>query len=399
MAYEAYKSYLDVNSKGIRDKNLNHTKRVIESSFSQSPSYFQVEINDELNQEVWINDDGDIREQKKIIALDYPLEMGAIIKWNDQYWLCIHSDDLDIYRRGVMLICHSDIKWLDENGDIVKTPFSLRSEISSNFGIQEGRIMMMPNERRQITISKNIQSEKLKKNRRFIIDDRAWKIVGLNRLINGLINITLEEQEITASDNLELGIADYYSRVAEYQLTVLNGDYISIENKQTLQINAEVKNRNEVINVDDDLIFTIDDESKATISPTGLLSPIEKGLVKVSVSFRDIKKTIQVNITASTTNNYSCEIVGDDSIKYNMIKNYRSTIFNNGIERDDITLYWITDIDGSSPSSFASILEQDQILHTCKIKANNKKGFFLLHCENRSKLAYTNKKIEIKSII
>ncbi|WP_311078289.1 hypothetical protein [Paenibacillus polymyxa] len=307
-----------------------------------------------------------------------------------------------MYQRSKLEECNIELRWVDENGTIQYQPSVLYSNIRSNIGIEEGKTMILPTARRQIATQHNQFTSKIKKEMRFIIGSEAFEVIDVDSVSDiGIVNLSLRSSgDINpVKDNLELGIADYYGYVADHQLTILNGDYVSIEEKQTLQINVEIKNRSEVVNVSDELIFAVDDESKATISPAGLLTPVEKGLVRVSISFRDITKTLQVNITASTTNNYSCEIVGDDSIKYNMIKNFRSSVFNNGIERDDITHYWITDIDGFSPSSLASILEQDQILHTCKIKANNKKGFFLLHCENRSKLAYTNKKIEIKSII
>ncbi|QNR65523.1 hypothetical protein IAQ67_16710 [Paenibacillus peoriae] len=307
-----------------------------------------------------------------------------------------------MYQRSKLEECNIDLRWVDENGSVHSQPSVLYSNIRSNIGIDEDKTMILPSSRRQVAAQYNQFTSKIKKEKRFIIGGEAFEVIDVDCVSDvGIVNLSLRSSgDINpVKDNLELGIADYYGNVADYQLAILNGDYISIEDKQTLQINIEIKNRSEVVNVSDELIFAIDDESKATISSTGLLTPVEKGLVKVSISFRDITKTLHVNITASTTNNYSCEIVGDDSIKYNMIKNFRSTVFNNGIERDDITNYWITDIDGSSPSSLASILEQDQILHTCKIKANNKKGSFLLHCQNRSKLAYKNKKIEIKSLI
>ncbi|KAF6630505.1 hypothetical protein H6F38_13805 [Paenibacillus sp. EKM208P] len=307
-----------------------------------------------------------------------------------------------MYQRSKLEECNIDLRWVDKSGSVHSQPSVLYSNIRSNIGIDEDKTMILPSSRRQVAAQYNQFTSKIKKEKRFIIGGEAFEVIDVDCVSDvGIVNLSLRSSgDINpVKDNLELGIADYYGNVADYQLAILNGDYISIEDKQTLQINIEIKNRSEVVNVSDELIFAIDDESKATISSTGLLTPVEKGLVKVSISFRDITKTLHVNITASTTNNYSCEIVGDDSIKYNMIKNFRSTVFNNGIERDDITNYWITDIDGSSPSSLASILEQDQILHTCKIKANNKKGSFLLHCQNRSKLAYKNKKIEIKSLI
>lgn len=398
MSYKAYKSYLSNCKTTARDRNIVQTKHVMNSTFSHSPSYYQVSINGDINQEVWITDDGDIREQKNIAALNYPLKMGDLVTWKDKTWLCNHVDDMEIYHRGVILVCYSALKWLDDQGEIQETPFSFKSDTSSNFGIQEGRILMMPNERRQITVQKNNETERIKKNRRFIIDGRAWKTVGINRLIDGLINLTLEEQDLIPADNLELGIADYNGNIANYQLKVLNvKDIVAIEENQTLQLNIELTNNSKVIEVDDQITYSVDDESILSVSPTGLVAPLKKGTCKITISFRNISQTIRVNVTSCTTNNYTAHITGDEFIKYNMTKSYTCSFKDNGIARQDKACFWLTESDGLAPTTLASIIEQDG--QACKIKANNKKGRVILHVENSTRLAYATKEIEIKSLL
>ncbi len=398
MDYKAYRSYLSNIKINVRDRKSVHSKQVMSSTFSQSPSYFQVNINGESNQEVWITDDGDIREQKNIVTLNCPLKMGDLVIWKDKTWLCNHVDDMEIYHRGVILVCYSTLKWLDDQGEIQETPFSFKSDTSSNFGIQEGRILMMPNERRQITVQKNNLTERIKKNRRFIIDGRAWKTVGINRLIDGLINLTLEEQDLIPADNLDLSIADFMGNVADYQLRVLNvKDVVAIEENQTLQLNIELTNNSKVIEVDDQITYSVADETIISVSPMGLVTPLKKGISKITISFRNISQTIQVNVTSSTTNNYSAHISGDDFIKYNMTKSFACSFKDNGIDRKEKARFWLTETDGLTPTTLASIIEQDGQL--CKIKANNKKGRVILHAENSTRLAYTTKEIEIKSLL
>ncbi|MHB0943258.1 Ig-like domain-containing protein [Paenibacillus sp. ALE1] len=398
MSYKAYKSYLSNSKTTVRDRNIVHTKQVMNSTFSQSPSYYQVSINGDANHEVWITDDGDVREQKNIVAMNYPLKIGDLIAWKDKKWLCNHVDDMEIYHRGVMLICYSTLKWLDDQGEIQETPFSFKSDTSSNFGIQEGRILMMPNERRQITVQKNDQTERIKKNRRFIIDGRAWKTVGINRLIYGLINFTLEEQDLIPADNLELEIADYNGNIADYQLKVLNvKDIVAIEENQTLQLNIELTNNSKVIEVDDQITYSVADENILSVSPTGLVTPLKKGTSKITISFRNISQTIQVNVTSSTTNNYTAHITGDEFIKYNMTKSFTCSFKDNGIDRQEKARFWLTETDGLTPTILAIVVEQDG--QVCKIKANNKKGRVILHVENSTSLAYTKKEIEIRSLL
>jgi hypothetical protein len=211
-------SYLDdykarMNSKGGTKVNsqVNSTKSFLTKYFKDSPSYQEVYINDSTTLTgVHIVDDSKEREQKLVISLTDPLQTGQIVKWNNIYWLILIVDEFVTHWRGTIKKCESTLKWLDSQGDIKETPFTLKYSPASTYILEQDRIMILSKERRTILVQSNDDTQQIKRGQRFIFDDRAWKVIGYNGLTEGILELTLEEDEInSATDNISLRIADY----------------------------------------------------------------------------------------------------------------------------------------------------------------------------------------------
>ncbi|MDY8021259.1 Ig-like domain-containing protein [Paenibacillus polymyxa] len=387
------------NTKSARDIDIYNVKKAINIQFEKNPSVFDVVINNNKRSVVITSSTKD--KTKTIISKpDESLANGDIVKWRNKNWIITDCDpNDDIYSKGILLKCVSSLRWLDSSGEIVELPFALTNDNITNFGVDDGKIIELPNERRNIVISANEKTDVLNKKKRFIFDGRAWSITAINKLDTGLNFLTLKEDLINnATDNLELEIADYNGNIADYQLRVLNvKDVVAIEENQTLQLNIELTNNSKVIEIDNQITYSVTDETIISVSPTGLVTPLKKGISKITISFRNVSQTIQINVTSSTTNNYSAHISGDDFIKYNMTKSFACSFKDNGIDRKEKARFWLTETDGLTPTTLASIIEQDGQI--CKIKVNNKKGRVILHVENSTRLAYSTKEIEIKSLL
>ncbi|ODA08139.1 Ig-like domain-containing protein [Paenibacillus polymyxa] len=387
------------NTKNARDIDTYNVKKSINIQFEKNPSVFDVVINNNKRSVVITSSTKD--QTKTIISKpDESLTNGDIVKWKNINWIIIDCDPRDdIYSKGVLLKCVSSLRWVDSTGEIVESPFALTNDNITNFGVDDGKIIELPNERRNVVISANEKTDELTKKKRFIFDGRAWSITAINKLDTGLNYLTLKEDLINnATDNLELEIADYNGNVANYQLKVLNvKDVVAIEENQTLQLNVELTNNSKVIEVYEKITYSVADETIISVSPTGLVTPLKKGTSKITISFRNISQTIQINVTSSTTNNYTAQIIGDDFIKYNMTKSFTCSFKDNGIDRQEKARFWLSETDSVTPTTLATLIEQDG--QVCKIKANNKKGRVILHVENSTRLAYTTKAIEIKSLL
>jgi hypothetical protein len=201
-------------------------------------------VNVVVNNAVAINsqivDDSETKDQKKISTLDYQLKNGDLIYWQNEKWINILTDNLsDIYYRGILRRCVGSLKWLDEAGDINERYFTFKSDPATNFGIDEGRIITLGNERRTLLVSYDDDTKTLRKDKRFLFDTRAWKITAIDNIsIKGISIITVQEDQIdTAKDNIILQIADYIPphTVPEVPVDVdtveINGDLIITKSK------------------------------------------------------------------------------------------------------------------------------------------------------------------------
>ncbi|QSF43535.1 hypothetical protein [Paenibacillus tianjinensis] len=385
--YDAYEVYLRIKGGSPRDRQVDITKRTILSGFKASPSYYNVSVYtpstplSSTPSDVWITDDSELKSQKVVTAIPgQSVDAGYLYYWNNEYWLTIQNDYQlgGIYDRGVILRCYSSIKWLDENGDIRSSWFCMQSNSTSSFGIEDGRVLILPNERRELTIQDTIYTRKIEKNKRFIVDGRAWRVIGVNRLIDGIITLTLEENLINKDlDNVELGIADYYNNVSDYSVTILNGENVTISTDQTLQLNVQAKNNDRIIE-SPVLVYSIDFEDVATVSTTGLVTPLRSGIVIIDVGFKGQTASIQINITDVVTHNYTCEIVGKDEITVGKTQSYVINFYDNGVEYTDESVISLKADDGVSVTNLASISAQNSVANTFTVLAGSKTGYVKL---------------------
>lgn len=384
-----------------KDAKVYQIKRAIENKFEDNLFTYQVKIN---GNPVFVIINSSTRNNRKTI-ISRPSESfkdGDLVVWGDDTWIITECDPReDIYSKGLLLLCNSTLKWLDKQGKIKEVPFAITNDNLTNFGVDFGRLISLPDERRNIVIPSNPDTDMIDKNDRFIFDERAWKVTAINKLNTGLNYMTLNEDLIDEStDNLTLRIANYFNNKQEVSLKILNkpeSGVISIEENQSLKLNIELKNKGKLL--DSSLVsFRISDTDVALITEDMVLTPLKKGTVIVTVEYENVTDFIQVNIADSIINNFNAIIYGDSDIKYNMTKLYSCTFTENGIPKDDESYFWLTGEDGLS-TSLAQITEQDSKLKTCKIKAGNKKGLVILHVENLTKLAHSELRIEIKSLI
>jgi len=304
----------------------------------------------------------------------------------------------DGYDLSIMQSTIGTLKWLDQHGSVCETHFTYRLDFYRGEGVNDGKTIKTPSERRYIYVQNNADTLKIKKDQRFIFDGRVWEVTAYDTLLSGLIYLELAEGEIDPSkDNLESRIADYYDNVADYSVTILNGNYVSFEESQTLQLIVEVKNRGILID-SPALSYSVSDNLIATISESGLITPHKQGNIFVTVKYKNVLSQIEVNITETVTHNYTVEILGDSSMKVKSSKMYSCIFRRNGEVIPDKSIFLLTSEDGVSPTDLATIVGQDQLSNTCTIKAGEKTGHIWLHVRNDNQLVKNKIQIQIKPI-
>jgi hypothetical protein len=404
-------SYLDIFNQrnsaygdSIRDIRIESTKLAITNSFTNSPFYYQVAIdNSSVPIDTQIVDDSQTRDEK-ILTTPYEtlISLGNILTWKTDKWIVIHFDEMsEIYKRCKIRKCLSTLKWLREDGEIQEVDFTYRSQAATNFGITDDRVLTLGNERRQLIIPSNVETLKIKKDRRFIFDERCWKVTAMDKLDIGVIYITLEENEINpAVDRVDLRIADYVGNVASYSITILGGNTISIQAGKTLQLESEVTN-NGVIVTDRLVTYSSSNASIVTINSNGLLSSIANGNVVITASLIDyptVADTQNVTVQLTTPTNMTVEIYGSDTVNKGYSQHYTIEVKNNGVLDNTQHVQWYLFADDGVSSPVLAQLINAQFTQ-CDIKGLGL-GYVILKCIVTGYASVsTTKRINIKSII
>lgn len=195
----------------------------MERKIISSMSYNEVSING-LRQKISIADVSDDYNVKKIFSLpNENLEHGGLVEWNSTFWLITEINPRnEAYSEGKMTQCNHILKWIDDNGNIIEKWCIVVDGTKYLIGEKTEDIMSIGDARIAVTISRDHDTAKLNRGKRFLIDDPdakevlAYQITKPNRFFNtyngkGVYRFILNEVNLTDEDNTELGIADYYN--------------------------------------------------------------------------------------------------------------------------------------------------------------------------------------------
>jgi hypothetical protein len=392
----------------IRNIQISNAQNAITNSFFDSPSYYQVNTYTPATPlsstplDVWITDDSDTKDQKNIIA--YPgqdLTKGYLIFWKGSYWLIVQADEDfgDIYSRGAMLECFNSLKWLDADGTTIReTNFCYKTDAASNFGISNDKILILPNERRTIIVQANQYTSLFRKDKRFIFDNRGWKITTIDGVIDGLITIVLTEDDInTAKDNTTLRIADYYDNVNDYEINVTN-TITSLEQGSTYQILAKVYNHGVEL-TSATPTFLSSDASILSVNSSGLVTGVGVGNANITISYGGVDKVLPIAVTSSSVSNKY--IVFDTSayLYTNQSKTFEVHYENNGVTIVDTSTFEVFASDGVSNTNLVSITSQNAADNSCVLKASGNVGTFVLKATNNDDTIVDSLSVEIRSVL
>jgi hypothetical protein len=363
----------------IKNTRTNSIKRNISSTFKNSPSYYQVQVNTSStpnvtsNLDSWIVDDSKIKELKQIQLIpDQTLNFGDIIIWNNERWLTTQVDNMGgVYYRGSIQRCYSSLKWLDSIGEIREAWFTTTTDTSRSLGIQDGKVLIMPYERRYLAIQSNVYAQQIHKDQRFIFDNRVWKTVSVDGLLTGLIMLTLEENlESNANDRMDLRIADYVENTHTYSISILNGATATITAGSTLQLSAEVKDNGVVSSLP--VTYTSSDVTIATVNASGLVTTLIDGNVTITTAIAShptVTTSILLSISTVVVDNFTVSITGATECKVTQSQTYNATVMNNGVADGSKTVtFALFGDDGLSATTLAAIASQTGT--NCTIQGN-----------------------------
>lgn len=376
---------------------------IINNDFFNALSYEEINLNDSTESyPVQIVTNGKIPTIKSIIM--YPgsrINAGdKVTQVNGDHWICLHVEDNSLYFKGKIEKCNFDLKWIDKDGFIQTLPSILYFNARSNFGTEEDKVMNLPAGRRQIVVSKNIHTQAIQRDARFIVGSEAFKVIDTDYMSDdGLVNLSLQSDQIDpVKDNLELGIADYH-KLGRYELIILNENPMSLSVNQSAKVNVRVsRNGSEIVNPQ--LDYSSSNTDLVSVDEQGIITIHESGKAVITISAYGIEKQLNIYVAPTIHYDYDATIDGANEIYLNRESTYVTSFYNNGIKIADESSFSLTNLDGS-PTLLASITSQDPIANTCVVKANSnrKLGTVILHVQNANGLSSGRKEIKIKSLI
>jgi len=123
-------------------------------------------------------------------------------------WLIMSLDNQFLFEtNGRILKCNHSLKWYDETETLITYPCVIDIIKKTGNPTIDGKQMVMGNADRYISIQSNPDTLKFVRDKRFIFENRAWKITDIDTK-NGTAQLSLSEDSINvAIDDLDNEIA------------------------------------------------------------------------------------------------------------------------------------------------------------------------------------------------
>ncbi|MCD3322090.1 hypothetical protein G8V07_16530, partial [Clostridium botulinum D/C] len=250
-------------------------------------------------------------------------------------------------------------------------------------GVTEDKYKQWGNSKESILLPNNEITKTIYEDMRLIINRHCWKITFINEDDKGLLKIMCEQDEFNNNtDNLELGIADYYKYQNHYDFKILNKTPLlsTLGTTATLDIQC-FKNDKKVENPI--LKYAISNEEIAKIEDHKIVG-LKYGTCKLTIEYEGIQKIVDIHILENQTNNFTTQIEGKSTLAWGRKATYKITFVDNGQPYNDVCEFTLTD-ENNKETKLAKITKVDKENCTCTIQANHNQdeGIVLLHCKNR----------------
>lgn len=122
------------------------------------------------------------------------------------------------YDISLLYLCENEIKLLDDVGRVVDVPVYYENNRVRIDKVTENEFIKLKNSSYLIMVQQNDLTNKLRNNvKRIMIDGEVYKITGYEPLVKGVLGLGLEIDQLNPDDNVELGVANYYSQMEEIQ--------------------------------------------------------------------------------------------------------------------------------------------------------------------------------------
>ncbi|WP_336078136.1 hypothetical protein [Paenibacillus sp. 203] len=213
----------------------------------------------------------------------------------------------------------------------------------------------MPDGNIMVTVQDNADTRGIRLSQRFYMTHQPFKIVGMDRILNGIILLSCTLDSInTAYDDVENNIADKwkYETAHTYSLHIHQGTIAHVPLNETIPLNVTATdNGNEIANPT--ITYTSSDPSIISVDQHGQVMGIVLGQASITARLTyhpAVQSTIEMRVVETGTHIYSIAITGNSVLKTGQSASYVSHIYDHGTEVFDQSVEWsLRNQDDSTP--------------------------------------------------
>ncbi|TKH45731.1 hypothetical protein C1I60_04535 [Paenibacillus terrae] len=279
---------------------------------------------------------------EKIIRAATPLHTGDSVDYRDErYLITSQVDQNEQSCRGRMKKCNQrlsinwngEVKWFDAVGE------------ARTFSTETGKVISMPEGNILVRLQDNADTPNIALNQRFYMTHQPFKIVGIDRIMNGIIQLSCILDSInTANDDVEHNIADRwkYEITHTYALHIHQGTLAHVLLNETLSLKVTATDNGDEI-ANPLITYTSSDPSVISVDQQGQIMGIALGQASITAKLTyhpTVLSTIEMRVIEAGTHIYSIAIVGNPMLKTGQSASYVSHIYDHEVEVFDQSVEW-----------------------------------------------------------
>ena len=193
----------------------NNTIAFVENTFREAPNFKEVFLNGykkdaRIDSEIRGRVSKDSNHLSVLFRPNTKVYKGDIVEFDTTHWLVKDIVDNPIYPSATVEFCNEWLRWIDENKEYKTYPAVVSNE---KFDLNQDKYIISADNTITICVSYNNDTKKIKNLQRFIFNDLAYEIRGIDALSyvsvgKGYIELKGEQTLSEVNDDLDSDIAD-----------------------------------------------------------------------------------------------------------------------------------------------------------------------------------------------
>lgn len=388
MTYKYYNVYISGVSQSPKNDYLSDMQEIVNDQFYNSSDWYTIQEETSFGSgeysdlDVRINrvvdsttgaNQGDDWKKLLFKDIDKVVRIGAFFIFNSNYWVVVNTGNTsDLTSTCTVRRCNNTLRWIDLSGARHSIPCVLDYAIQENRDYSTGGSKVVnPSGILRIITQLNSDTNLIKANERFLFGNSgnwtSYKIFGggIHNFNNpesttisstGLLTLTAGVTHLNEeADDLTNGYANSTERT--YSIT-LNKSSITASISDTFQLEAFVFLNGETVTRD--VNWSSSDETKATVSSTGLVTMVDTGSATITASLdgdSTVSSECSVTIDGTPISEYVVVVSPDTNyLLEGTSQTYNVILEKNGVAQADTFAFVI--IPGNVPTanySFSTI--------------------------------------------